>query len=72
MATTKQIYDACLQYPFFDHLSPYFGLGCCVFMANYYNSVRLARDLYRQETSVCRTISSNGSDKRIERATKIT
>ena len=40
MATRKQIYGTTLHDPFFDHLSRYLGLGYCVFMANYYNSVR--------------------------------
>ena len=40
LATRKQIYGTILHDPFFDHLSRYLGLGYCVFMANYYNSVR--------------------------------
>jgi hypothetical protein len=56
------IYDASgmtLQDTVFELLDPYLGQGFSVYMKNYYNSVRLAKQLYEQNTVVCGTIRQN-------------
>jgi hypothetical protein len=48
-----------LQDTVFELLDPYPGQGYSLCMDNYYNSVRLAKQLYELNTVVCGTITQN-------------